>query len=57
MNEQILVNPRWAVLVTWGIVNVVNLLQSAGFLSRVNTKSMEINHWLGYGSWHLQYQL
>lgn len=49
MNEQILVNPRWAVLVTWGIVNVVNLLQSAGFLSRVNTKSMEINHWLGYG--------
>lgn len=48
MNEQILVNPRWAVLVTWGIVNLVNLMQSAGFFSRVLTKNLAINHVLGY---------
>ena len=49
MNEQVLVNPWWAALVTWGVVNLVNLLQSAGFLSRIFTKSMAINHSLGYG--------
>ena len=49
MNEQMLVNPWWAALTTWGVVNLVNLLQSAGFLSRVITKSMAINHMLGYG--------
>ena len=49
MSEQILVNPWWAALTTWGVVNLVNLLQSAGFLSRVITKSMAINHMLGYG--------
>ena len=48
MNQQTLVNPGWAALTTWCIVNLVNLLQSAGFLSRVITKSMAINHWLGY---------
>ena len=48
MNEQILVNPWWAALTTWGIVNLVNLLQSAGFLSRVLTKNLVINHLLGY---------
>ena len=48
MNEQILVNPWWAALTTWGIVNLVNLLQSAGFLSRVLTKNLAINHLLGY---------
>ena len=49
MNEQMLVNPWWAALTTWGVVNLVNLLQSAGFLSRIFTKSMAINHSLGYG--------
>ena len=49
MNEQVLVNPWWAALITWGVVNLVNLLQSAGFLSRIFTKSMAINHSLGYG--------
>ena len=49
MKEQILANPWWAALTTWGVVNLVNLLQSAGFLSRVITKSMAINHLLGYG--------
>jgi hypothetical protein len=48
MKEQIFVNPWWAALTTWGVVNLVNLLQSAGFLSRVLTKSMAINHLLGY---------
>jgi len=48
MKGQLPVNPWWAALTTWGIVNLVNLLQSAGFLSRVLTKSMEINHFLGY---------
>ncbi|HOZ38550.1 MAG TPA: hypothetical protein PLH64_07385 [Anaerolineaceae bacterium] len=49
MNEQVLVNPWWAALITWGVVNLVNLLQSAGFLSRIITKSIAINHSLGYG--------
>ena len=49
MNEQVLVNPWWAALTTWGVVNLVNLLQSAGFLSRVITKIVAINHMLGYG--------
>jgi hypothetical protein len=30
-------------------VNIVNILQSAGFLSRVITGTREINHLLGYG--------
>jgi len=38
-----------AVLTVWGIVNLVNILQSAGFLSRVWTGSHTINHYLGYG--------
>jgi len=48
MNEQTLANPWWAALITWGIVNLVNLLQSAGYLSRVFTKTIAINHALGY---------
>lgn len=48
MSEQVFVNPWWAALVTWGIVNLVNLLQSVGFFSRVFTKSMATNHLLGY---------
>jgi hypothetical protein len=40
--------PWWAALTVWVIVNSVNLLQAAGFLSRVRTGSMAINHLLGY---------
>ena len=43
------VTPWWAALTVWGIVNLVNLLQAAGFLSRVPTGSRAINHILGYG--------
>jgi len=39
----------WAVLTAWGIVNMVNLLQSMGFLSRVVTGNYSINHIFGYG--------
>lgn len=42
-------NPRWAALTVWGVVNAVNVLQSAGFLSRIRTGDMRINHKLGYG--------
>jgi len=48
MNDQTLVYPWWAVITTWGVVNLVNLLQSAGFFSRVLTGKMEINRVLGY---------
>jgi hypothetical protein len=41
--------PWWAALTVWGIVNAVNLLQAAGFLSRVYTGTRAINHLLGYG--------
>ena len=49
MQVQTRVNPWWAVLTVWSVVNAVNLLQSAGFLSRVVTGSRAINHLLGYG--------
>jgi hypothetical protein len=49
LQVQTRVNPWWAVLTVWGVVNAVNLLQSAGFLSRVVTGSRAINHLLGYG--------
>jgi len=39
--------PWWAVLTVWGVVNAVNILQAAGFLSRVSTGSMTVNHLLG----------
>jgi len=48
MNDQTLVYPWWAVITTWGVVNLVNLLQSAGYLSRILTGRMEINRILGY---------
>jgi len=32
----------------WGVVNAVNVLQAAGFLSRVRTGSMVLNRLLGY---------
>jgi hypothetical protein len=47
MQGEIGVNPWWAALTVWGVVNAVNLLQTAGFLSRVATRSMDINHLLG----------
>ena len=43
------VDPWWAALTVWGVVNAVNVLQAAGFLSRVRTGGMAINHLLGYG--------
>jgi hypothetical protein len=49
MQAQARVNPWWAVLTVWGMVNAVNILQSAGFLSRVVTGNREINHLFGYG--------
>jgi hypothetical protein len=49
MNAQARVNPWWAALTVWGVVNAVNLLQAVGFLSRVVTKSLAINQLLGYG--------
>lgn len=48
MQSQIRVEPWWAALTVWGVVNTVNLLQAAGFLSRVRTGSLAINHLLGY---------
>jgi hypothetical protein len=42
------VDPWWAALTVWGVVNAVNVLQAAGFLSRVYTGSRAINHLLGY---------
>jgi hypothetical protein len=49
MKAQTHVNPWWAALTVWGVVNAVNVLQAAGFLSRVITGSRAINHLLGYG--------
>jgi hypothetical protein len=48
MKVQTRVNPWWAALTVWGVVNAVNVLQAAGFLSRVYTGSRTINHLLGY---------
>ena len=48
MPVQIKAAPWWAALTVWGVVNAVNVLQAAGFLSRVRTGSMAINHMLGY---------
>ena len=47
MEPQMGVHPWWAALTIWGVVNAVNLLQAAGFLSRVSTGAMTINHVLG----------
>jgi phosphatidylserine synthase len=48
MQLQTRVDPWWAALTVWGVVNGVNVLQAAGFLSRVYTGSRAINHLLGY---------
>ncbi|MBU1048545.1 hypothetical protein KKG90_00840 [Candidatus Bipolaricaulota bacterium] len=47
MLAEVGVNPWWAVLTMWGVVNAVNLLQAAGFVSRVMTGDMRINGILG----------
>ena len=47
MEAQMGVNPWWAAFTVWGVVNAVNVLQAVGFLSRVSTGSMAINHLLG----------
>jgi len=47
MQAQMGVTPWWAALAVWGVVNAVNILQAAGFLSRVSTGAMTINHVLG----------
>ena len=49
MKAQVRVNPWWAALTVWGVVNAVNVLQAVGFLSRVVTGTRAINHLLGYG--------
>ena len=48
MHTQTRVAPWWAALTVWGVVNAVNVLQAAGFLSRLSTGSRVINHLLGY---------
>jgi hypothetical protein len=47
MHAQVRVQPWWAALLVWGVVNAVNLLQTAGFLSRIYTGSVTINQVLG----------
>lgn len=47
MQAEMRVDPWWAALTVWGVVNVVNLLQGAGFLSRVLSGGMSVNHTLG----------
>ena len=48
MHTRTHVAPWWAALTVWGVVNAVNVLQAAGFLSRVYTGNRVINHLLGY---------
>ena len=48
MESQTSVDPYWAALTVWAVVNAVNLLQAAGFISRIRTGSQAINHMLGY---------
>jgi hypothetical protein len=48
MSDQTSVKPWWAALTIWAVVNAVNLLQTAGFLSRLPAGSRAINHILGY---------
>ena len=45
--------PWWAALTVWAVVNAVNVLQSVGFLSRVRTGTMTVNHQLGYAMFAL----
>lgn len=49
MKAQTRVNPWWVMLTVWAVVNAVNVLQTAGFLSRVVTGNLGLNHALGFG--------
>jgi hypothetical protein len=48
MQGQTSVDPWWAALTVWAVVNAVNVLQGVGFLSRIPTGSRAINRVLGY---------
>lgn len=48
MHTQPAQGPWWASLTVWAVVNSVNVLQAVGFLSRIRTGSMTLNHRLGY---------
>ncbi len=48
MHPETRVDPWWAALTVWGIVNAVSVLQAAGFLSRILCGSRAINQRLGY---------
>jgi phosphatidylserine synthase len=48
MQTQTNQGPWWAILTVWAVVNAVNVLQSAGYLSRIRTGSMATNSQLGY---------
>jgi hypothetical protein len=47
MQDPTRIQPWWAVLTVWGVVNAVNLLQAVGFLSRLPAGSRSINRLLG----------
>jgi hypothetical protein len=53
MQTQSSQGPWWAALTVWAVVNAMNVLQSAGFLSRVRTGTMTFNHQLGYAMFAL----
>lgn len=48
MRAKVIIDPWWAALAVWGVVNAVNVLQAAGFLSRVYTGTRDTNRILGY---------
>jgi hypothetical protein len=48
MRSQTTAGLGWPALAVWAVVNAVNVLQGAGFLSRIVTGSLAINHRLGY---------
>jgi hypothetical protein len=42
------IGPWWAALTTWAVVNLVNVLQAIGFVSRIVRGSMRVQRRLGY---------
>jgi hypothetical protein len=48
MQGQTSVEPWWAALTVWAVVNAVSVLQGVGFLSRIATGSRATNRILGY---------
>ena len=48
MHAQYTDAPWWAVVTIWAVVNAVNTLQGIGFLSRVRTGAMTVNHYIGF---------